>query len=86
MRGVNDDDRQASLLAPIVQRLRAHVNLIPLNPTPGSDLRPSDPERIDGFVRVLRGAGVPVTVRDTRGRTIDAACGQLRFEHDRVAG
>jgi 23S rRNA (adenine2503-C2)-methyltransferase len=84
--GTNDGDDDARKLAAIARRLGAHVNLIPLNPTPGWPSRPSRPERIDGFVRVLRRADVNVTVRDTRGRDIDAACGQLRSEHDRRAG
>ncbi|MEO8292143.1 MAG: 23S rRNA (adenine(2503)-C(2))-methyltransferase RlmN [Actinomycetota bacterium] len=75
--GTNDTDEQARALAPIARRLGAHVNLIPLNPTPGSPAQPSSQRRIHGFVRVLRAAGVNVTVRDTRGRRIDAACGQL---------
>ena len=55
----------------------AHVNLIPLNPTPGSrwDASPKPVQR--EFVRRLRAAGVATTVRDTRGREIDGACGQL---------
>jgi 23S rRNA (adenine2503-C2)-methyltransferase len=77
----NDTDEQARALAPIAKRLGAHVNLIPLNPTPGWPARPSSQRRIHGFVRVLQAAGVNVTVRDTRGRRIDAACGQLRLEH-----
>jgi 23S rRNA (adenine2503-C2)-methyltransferase len=81
MRGVNDDDRQARLLAPIAKRVRAHVNLIPMNPVPGSSFQPSTPQRIRGFVRTLRSSAVPVTVRDTRGRDIAAACGQLRLEY-----
>jgi 23S rRNA (adenine2503-C2)-methyltransferase len=80
MRGANDDDHQAVLLAPIARRLHAHVNLIPMNPTSGSEYKPSTPRRIDSFVGVLRRAGIPVTVRDTRGREIEAACGQLRSE------
>ena len=79
---INDSDDQAGALAPIAKRLGAHVNLIPLNPTPGWPARPSSQRRIHGFVRVLQAAGVNVTVRDTRGRRIDAACGQLRLEHD----
>jgi 23S rRNA (adenine2503-C2)-methyltransferase len=79
MRSVNDDDRQASLLAPLARRLSAHVNLIPMNPIPASPYLPSTPERMAAFVRILRANGVPVTVRDTRGREIDAACGQLRW-------
>lgn len=80
MDGVNDDDRQARLLRGIAGRLRAHVNLIPLNPTPGSDWRPTPRGRIEDFAAVVRDAGVSVTVRDTRGREIEAACGQLRLE------
>jgi 23S rRNA (adenine2503-C2)-methyltransferase len=74
---VNDTDDQAELLAPIARRLGAHVNLIPLNPTPGYPVVGSSPARIRRFVSVLERARLNVTVRDTRGRTIDAACGQL---------
>jgi 23S rRNA (adenine2503-C2)-methyltransferase len=81
----NDSDDQAERLAPIALRLRAHVNLIPLNPTPGWPSRPSPTQRIDAFVAILEDAGVTVTVRDTRGREIEAACGQLSLEHDRAA-
>jgi 23S rRNA (adenine2503-C2)-methyltransferase len=81
--GVNDSARQADLLAPIAMRLRAHVNLIPLNPTPVWPAQPSPKRRIEAFVRRLRDAGVNATVRDTRGRSIDAACGQLRLAHER---
>jgi 23S rRNA (adenine2503-C2)-methyltransferase len=84
--GVNDGDDQAGRLAPIARRLRSHVNLIPLNPTPGYPVSGSPPGRIRGFVRVLERAGVNVTVRDTRGRGIEAACGQLRLEHEAGMG
>jgi len=80
--GTNDDDRQAGLLAEIAYRLGAHVNLIPLNPTPGWPTQPSPPERIKQFSRILKAGGVNVTIRDTRGSEIDAACGQLRLAHD----
>jgi len=82
--GVNDTEDQARKLAPIAFGLHAHVNLIPLNPTPGSTARPSPADRIRAFAHVLERAGVNVTVRDTRGRGIEAACGQLRWEHDRA--
>ena len=74
---VNDTEEQAGLLAPIARRLGAHVNLIPLNPTPGYRVVGSSRSRIRRFVGVLERAKVNVTVRDTRGRAIDAACGQL---------
>ena len=76
--GVNDSDDQAFKLAEIALRLRAHVNLIALNPTPLTADRPSILPRIEGFLRVLRRRGVNATLRDTRGADIDAACGQLR--------
>lgn len=75
---VNDSDEQAGKLAAIAHRLRAHVNLIALNPTPLTPDEPSPQSRIKAFKRVLEAAGVNATVRDTRGRDIDAACGQLR--------
>lgn len=78
MDGVNDTIDQAEKLAAIARRLRAHVNLIALNPTPLSDARASTRLHIDEFARALGHRGVNVTIRDTRGRDIDAACGQLR--------
>jgi 23S rRNA (adenine2503-C2)-methyltransferase len=75
---VNDTDEQARRLADIARRMRAHVNLIALNPTPLTAHVDSPPERIRRFVEILQARRVKVTVRDTRGRDIDAACGQLR--------
>ena len=77
IRGVNDQRWRAELLAKRLRGHRVHVNLIPLNPTPGSEWTASDPDDELAFVRALEVAGVPVTVRDTRGREIDGACGQL---------
>ena len=82
---VNDGADQAHGLGEIARRLKAHVNLIPLNPTPLSPDRPSDQATIKEFVRLVRAHGVAVTVRDTRGRAIDAACGQLRATAGRLA-
>ena len=76
--GVNDRDSDADELAVIARRLRAHVNLIPLNRTPGWPTTGSTPERVREFTRRLESLGVNVTVRSTRGDDIDAACGQLR--------
>lgn len=78
MDGVNDTLDQADKLAAIARRLRAHVNLIALNPTPLSEARTSSRLHIEEFAGALKDRGVNVTVRDTRGRDIDAACGQLR--------
>jgi len=78
MAGVNDTLDQADKLAGIARRMRAHVNLIALNPTPLSTQRASSTSTIAQFSEVLSKRGVNVTVRDTRGRDIDAACGQLR--------
>ncbi|MDZ4233641.1 MAG: 23S rRNA (adenine(2503)-C(2))-methyltransferase RlmN [Dietzia sp.] len=83
IRDVNDQPWRADLLG---KKLHAalgplvHVNLIPLNPTPGSkwDASPKPVER--EFVRRVRERGVSCTVRDTRGREIAAACGQLAAE------
>jgi 23S rRNA (adenine2503-C2)-methyltransferase len=77
IRDVNDQPWRADLLGTLLAGKLAHVNLIPLNPTPGSrwDASPKPVER--EFVRRLRAAGVATTVRDTRGREIDGACGQL---------
>lgn len=77
IRGVNDQPWRADLLGDLLAPRLAHVNLIPLNPTPGSEWDAS-PKRVEReFVRRLEAHGVPVTVRDTRGREIDGACGQL---------
>ncbi|MTD59512.1 23S rRNA (adenine(2503)-C(2))-methyltransferase RlmN [Amycolatopsis pithecellobii] len=83
IRDVNDQPWRADLLA---KRLRkhlnqlVHVNVIPLNPTPGSkwDASPKPVER--EFVRRVNAGGVACTVRDTRGQEIAAACGQLAAE------
>ncbi|MBX3285699.1 MAG: 23S rRNA (adenine(2503)-C(2))-methyltransferase RlmN [Actinobacteria bacterium] len=79
--GVNDTDRHARELADYARPLRAHVNLIPLNPTPGYPVRGTPPERVLAFADRLAGLGVNATVRRTRGTDIDAACGQLRASH-----
>jgi len=81
IRDVNDQAWRADLLGHLLAQRRrghlGHVNLIPLNPTPGSKWTASRPEDEREFVRRLESHGVAVTVRDTRGREIDGACGQL---------
>jgi 23S rRNA (adenine2503-C2)-methyltransferase len=77
IKDINDQAWRADLLAKRLRRKLVHVNLIPLNPTPGSKWTASRPEDEREFVRRLEAGGIAVTVRDTRGREIDGACGQL---------
>ena len=77
IRDINDQSWRSDLLGRLLKNRNAHVNLIPLNPTPGSKWTASRREDEAEFVRILESYGVPVTVRDTRGREIDGACGQL---------
>ncbi|MEJ2502966.1 MAG: hypothetical protein P8177_06560, partial [Gemmatimonadota bacterium] len=69
-------------LAGLASEVHAHVNLIPYNPIPGPDWRPSPEPRIRAFADRLERRGVATTVRTPRGRDIAAACGQLRAEHE----
>jgi 23S rRNA (adenine2503-C2)-methyltransferase len=76
--GVNDSTAHARETVELLSGLLCHVNLIPLSPIQELDWRPSPAERIRGFTRILSQAGIPVTVRESRGVEIQAACGQLR--------
>jgi 23S rRNA (adenine2503-C2)-methyltransferase len=75
--GVNDTDLDARQLSTLARPLAAHVNLIPLNATPGYPVRGSSPAQVRRFRDQLRTLGVNATVRRNRGTDIDAACGQL---------
>ncbi|MCP5028300.1 MAG: 23S rRNA (adenine(2503)-C(2))-methyltransferase RlmN [Actinomycetia bacterium] len=79
--GVNDRPCDAHELADLAARARAHVNLIPLNPTPGWPTVGSPRRRVELFAAELGRLGVNATVRANRGTDIDAACGQLRASH-----
>jgi len=74
---VNDSDEQAIGLARIARRTRSHVNVIPMNPTPGVRWKEPDDASITRFMATLEAQGANATLRDTRGRDADAACGQL---------
>jgi 23S rRNA (adenine2503-C2)-methyltransferase len=78
IRRVNDGAEQARALARLLRGMTAHVNLIPLNPTDGSPLRPSSYRQLVVFEDALRRRGVSVSARVRRGIEIDAGCGQLR--------
>jgi 23S rRNA (adenine2503-C2)-methyltransferase len=80
--GFNDTSSSLRELIEIAKRLRAHVNLIPLNPTPGYLVRGSTQERVHAFQHDLQASGVRCTIRSTRGQSIDAACGQLAMRQD----
>jgi 23S rRNA (adenine2503-C2)-methyltransferase len=79
--GVNDRSSDAEELAAYARPLAAHVNLIPLNPTPGWPTTGSPPRRVAAFRDLLGDLGINATVRANRGTEIDAACGQLRAVH-----
>jgi 23S rRNA (adenine2503-C2)-methyltransferase len=81
MRGINDQAWRADLLAEVLKARGdwgwGHVTLLPLTPIEGSKWTASDPADEREFVRRLEASGISTTVRDTRGREIDGACGQL---------
>jgi 23S rRNA (adenine2503-C2)-methyltransferase len=76
--GVNDRRAHAEALSRLLVTRGAHVNLIPYNPVAGLPYERPDAEAIKRFVAILRNSHVSVTVRKTKGRAIEAACGQLR--------
>jgi 23S rRNA (adenine2503-C2)-methyltransferase len=76
--GINDRRTDAEALCRLLAARQAHVNLIPYNPVAGLSFERPEAESIKRFVSILRNRNVSVTVRKTKGRTIDAACGQLR--------
>ena len=81
--GINDGAEQATQLAELARECKAFVNLIPLHPGGAGNFTPSSPEQIHWFARRLRGQGIEVAVRKSRGMDIAAACGQLRVERQR---
>ncbi|MCP3974093.1 MAG: 23S rRNA (adenine(2503)-C(2))-methyltransferase RlmN [bacterium] len=78
MKDTNDSEEQAMKLAAIANDLRAHINVINLNPTPLTDEQPADRPTLEAFMVTLEAEGANATLRATRGQDIDGACGQLR--------
>ena len=82
LRGVNDRPTDAHALTRLLASRPAHVNLIPYNPVAGLPFDRPDPESVQRFTTILRDGSVSVTVRKTKGRAINGACGQLRRRLD----
>ena len=78
MRGINDGDDIARELANLLRGILCHVNVIPLNPVDVLPYERPDAAGIERFAEIVRQAGIPTTVRYSRGVEIAAACGQLR--------
>ena len=81
--GVNDSVQQARQLAALARRVRAHINLIPLNHVEERALAPSTKERFQDFCKTLTDCGANYTVRRSLGGDVDASCGQLRRKRER---
>ena len=76
-KGINDDERHAHALAKYCGRVASKVNLIEYNPIDDGMFQQADPEKIDMYEKILGDKGIIVNVRRSRGKDIDAACGQL---------
>ncbi|PHI96181.1 23S rRNA (adenine(2503)-C(2))-methyltransferase [Parasaccharibacter apium] len=83
IRDVNDSDAEAQELVRLIRGLPAKVNLIPFNPWPGSEFRPSTRERLASFAQIVMDAGYAAPIRMPRGKDILAACGQLKTQSER---
>jgi 23S rRNA (adenine2503-C2)-methyltransferase len=82
LKGINDRSQDATALGRLLATRKAHVNVIPYNPVSGLPFERPSQESIHRFVEIVRSRGVSITVRKTKGREIDAACGQLRRRAD----
>jgi 23S rRNA (adenine2503-C2)-methyltransferase len=86
LRDINDSPDDASQLARLLKGRHAHLNLIPYNPVPGLPYATPRSESVQNFAEKLRRSGLSVKVRKTKGRKIDAACGQLRLSKQQPPG
>ena len=84
LRGVNDSEAEARELVRLIAGIPAKVNLIPFNPWPGSDYRPSGRDALERFAAIVQDAGFAAPIRMPRGQDILAACGQLRTDSRRT--
>ena len=81
--GINDSVGQAEQLAVLARRVKAHINLIPLNHVEERALAPSTKENLKAFCKVLTEKGANYTIRRSLGGDVDASCGQLRRKRER---
>ncbi len=78
IKGINDSFSDAKALAEITKRVPCKINVIPCNPVPGTRFFPPDSNRVKRFIEFLYPIAPSVTLRESRGRDISGACGQLR--------
>jgi len=84
LQDINDSEEEAKGVAKIAKSLQAKVNLIPYNPIAEADYKRPTEARIKAFAKILESSGVKTMVRQTAGREIDAACGQLRLDRSKT--
>lgn len=82
--GVNDGDEDARALAALLRQKLYHVNLVPGNPVEGANLCEPSAEGVGNFVALLEKSGISVSIRESKGRDIDGACGQLRAKYRKL--
>jgi 23S rRNA (adenine2503-C2)-methyltransferase len=80
LRDVNDTEEDARRLVKLLRGVRSKINLIPFNPFRGSEFKRPDDSAVRRFQKILLDGHYTAPVRESRGRDISAACGQLR-EH-----
>ena len=84
--GVNDTPQHAKDLSRLLSHIKAKLNLIAYNPTPGSPYTAPRPDNILAFQKILWAKGIVATLRKSKGQDIDAACGQLATKHSTTMG
>ncbi len=77
LKGINDSDKDAVMLARLLHGIQAKINLLPCNETPEIPFTKPDEQRITSFQNILKKRGYTVLIRSSRGADISAACGQL---------
>ena len=81
IRDVNDSAQDAQMLAELARPLKAHIDLIPVNPVKERGYRQTQDSGVRAFQKKLEKSGINVSIRRVLGRDIDGACGQLRHRH-----